>query len=149
MPLGDSTAIACFIPVYSLVGWLPVVACVGVFSWLPLCGVVGLRWGADVTRLCVCLLCFPALVPACVYRPTISSVCNALYPCVRGFLVCFHCIRSNQHGVSSKQSVLSTDSIFVRWKKWLDENKAQWREWISDRIWLQKHFRVALHPSSG
>ena len=27
----------------------------GVFSWLPMCGVVGLRWGADVTRLFVCL----------------------------------------------------------------------------------------------
>ena len=23
-------------------------------GWLPLCGVVGLRWVADVTRLCVC-----------------------------------------------------------------------------------------------
>ena len=34
---------------------LPVVACVDVLSWLPMCGVVVLRWGADVTRLCVCL----------------------------------------------------------------------------------------------
>ena len=36
---------------------------VGVFSWLPLFGVVGLRWWADVTRLCVCLCWCPALVP--------------------------------------------------------------------------------------
>ena len=38
--------------------------------------VVGLRWGADVTRLCVCLSWFPALVPACVYRLTSASLCN-------------------------------------------------------------------------
>ena len=58
----------------ALVDGLSVVARVGVFSWLPLCGIVGLRWGAEVTRLCVCLCYrwFPALVPACVYRPTIG-----------------------------------------------------------------------------
>ena len=55
---------------------LPVAARAGVFSWLLLCGVVGLRWGADFTRLCVCLSWFPALVPACVYRLTIASLCN-------------------------------------------------------------------------
>ena len=38
-----------------LVGGLLVGACGGVFGWLPLCSVVGLRSGADVTRLCVCL----------------------------------------------------------------------------------------------
>ena len=36
----------------------------------PLCGVVGLRWGPDITRLCVCLWWFPALVPACICLPT-------------------------------------------------------------------------------
>ena len=46
------------------------------FSGSPLCGVVGLRWGAEVTRLCVCLFWFPALVPACVYWPCFASVCN-------------------------------------------------------------------------
>ena len=46
---------------------------VGIFSWLRLCGVVGLRWGADVSRLCVCLCWFPA----CVYQPTIASLCNS------------------------------------------------------------------------
>ena len=40
----------------ALVGGLLVGACVGVFSWLPLCGgVVGLRSGAAVTRMCVWL----------------------------------------------------------------------------------------------
>ena len=40
----------------ALVGGLLVGACVLVFGWLPLCGgVVGLRSGAEVTRLCVCL----------------------------------------------------------------------------------------------
>ena len=39
----------------ALVGGLLVGDCVGVFGWLPLSGVVGLRSGADVTRLCVCL----------------------------------------------------------------------------------------------
>ena len=53
------------------------------FCWLPLCGVVGRRWGADVTRLCVYLCGFPALVPACVYRPAVASLCNTLMstPC--------------------------------------------------------------------
>ena len=31
---------------------------------------------ADVTCLCVCLSWFPALVPACVYRLPIASLCN-------------------------------------------------------------------------
>ena len=34
-----------------------------------LCGVVGLRWWAGASRLCVCLRWFPALVPVCVYLP--------------------------------------------------------------------------------
>ena len=34
--------------------WVAVAARVGVFSWLLLCAFVGLRWGAEVTRLCVC-----------------------------------------------------------------------------------------------
>ena len=41
------------------------------------CGVVGLRWWADVSRLCVCLRWFPALVPACVCLPTTASLCNS------------------------------------------------------------------------
>ena len=32
-----------------------IVAFVVGVGWLPLHGVDGLRWGADVTRLCVCL----------------------------------------------------------------------------------------------
>ena len=60
----------------ALVGGLPVVACVSVFSSLPFCGVVGLQWGAEVTRLCVYLCWFPAVVPARVYQPTIASLCN-------------------------------------------------------------------------
>ena len=39
----------------ALVGGLLVGDSVGMFGWSPLCGVVGLRSGADVTRLCVCL----------------------------------------------------------------------------------------------
>ena len=39
----------------ALVEGLLVVACVGVFGRLLLFGVVSLRSGADVTRLCVCL----------------------------------------------------------------------------------------------
>ena len=30
----------------------------------------------STTRLCVCLRRFPAPVPACVYRPTIASLCS-------------------------------------------------------------------------
>ena len=51
----------------SLVGGLPVEARAGVFRWLLFCGFVGLRWGAGVTHLCVCLRWFPSLVPVCVY----------------------------------------------------------------------------------
>ena len=40
------------------------------------CGVVGLRWGADDSRLCVCLRWHPALVPACFCRPSTASLCN-------------------------------------------------------------------------
>ena len=36
-----------------LVSALPVVACVGVFSRLPLCGVGGLRWGLTLLG-CAC-----------------------------------------------------------------------------------------------
>ena len=39
----------------ALVGRLLVGDCVGVFGWLQVSGVVGLRSGADVIRLCVCL----------------------------------------------------------------------------------------------
>ena len=53
--------------------------CVGVFGWLPMSGVVGLRSGADIHRLCVCLRWFPALAPACVYWPTIASLCNTRF----------------------------------------------------------------------
>ena len=65
-----------YIPVKSTVVCVENRVYVGVFSWLLLCGVVGLRWGADDPRLCVCLTYFPALVPARVYRLTIASLCN-------------------------------------------------------------------------
>ena len=44
----------------------------GVFSWLPMCGVVGLRCGADVTRLCVPLMVFCSS----------SCLCLLAYHCV-------------------------------------------------------------------
>ena len=58
----------------ALVGGLPVVARLGGLGCLR---VIGLRWWAGVARLCVCLYCFPALVPVSVYRPTTASRCNS------------------------------------------------------------------------
>ena len=57
----------------ALVGGLLVVARAGVFGWLPLCDIVGLRWGADVTRL--------VRVPLMVSSPS-SCFCQTAYHCV-------------------------------------------------------------------
>ena len=64
----------------AVVGGVPVVDHIDVVRCLPLCGALGLRWGAEATRLCVCLRWFSALVPAFVFRPTTASLSNMQSP---------------------------------------------------------------------
>ena len=47
---------------------------------IQLIAVVGLRRWANVSRLCKCIGSCPALVPACVYRPTTAPLCNRVQP---------------------------------------------------------------------